>query len=71
MDKDLENIIDMEEFIREELYVCELNNDFNCRNCCDLEDCHVKASIKSTHEFAKSLDYGGYDSEEEFWENLD
>ena len=29
-----------------------------------------KASTKSAHEFAESIDYGDYDSEEEFWENL-
>lgn len=71
MEKSLEDFIDMEEFIKDELSMCELDNDFNCRDCCDLEDCYVKASIKSSHEFAKSLDYGGYDAEEEFWENLD
>lgn len=71
MKKKLEDIVDMEDFIKEELSVCELDNDFNCRECCDLEDCHTRASIKSSHEFAKSLDYCGYDSEEEFWENLD
>ena len=36
----------------------------------ELEQCYYKASTKSSHEFAESLDYGGYDSEDEFWENL-
>lgn len=71
MKNDFKNINEMVELIEEELSECELDNDFNCRDCCDLENCYVKASIKSSHEFAKSLDYGGYDTEEEFWENLD
>ena len=70
MKNDFKNIDEMVELIEEELSECELDNDFNCRDCCDLENCYVKASIKSSHEFAKSLDYGGYDTEEEFWENL-
>ena len=70
MKNNFENINEMVELIKEELPECEFDNDFNCISCCDLEDCYVKASTKFTHEFAKSLDYGGYDSEEEFWENL-
>ena len=71
MKNDFKNIDEMVELIEEELSECELDKDFNCRDCCDLENCYIKASIKSSHEFAKSLDYGGYDTEEEFWENLD
>lgn len=71
MKNDFKNIDEMIELIEKELSDCELDNDFNCRECCDLEDCYVKASQKLSHEFAESLNYGGYGSEEEFWENLD
>jgi hypothetical protein len=71
MKNDFKNIDEMIELIEDELTECEFDNDFNCRECSELECCYFKASTKSTHEFAESLDYGGYDSEEEFWENLD
>lgn len=49
---------------------CEFDNNFRCEECSELEQCYYKAFTKSSHEFAESLDYGGYDSEDEFWENL-
>ena len=71
MKNDFENIDEMIELIEEELSECEFDSNFNCRDCSELENCYFKASTKFAHEFAESLDYGGYDSEEEFWENLD
>lgn len=65
------NIDEMVELIRDELPKCEYDENFNCKECSELEECYYKASTKSSHEFAESIDYGGYDSEEEFWENLD
>ena len=47
---------------------CEVDD---CHNCQDLYDCYVKTNNECNHGFAKSIGYGGYDSEEEFWENLD
>ena len=52
-------------------YLNVYDENFNCKECSELEECYYKASVKSAHEFAESIDYGGYDSEEEFWENLD
>jgi hypothetical protein len=42
----------------------------NCSNCVDIEDCYREANTRCNSEFAKSIDYGGCDSEEEFWEML-
>jgi hypothetical protein len=42
----------------------------NCEKCCFLEDCFYKARQAEDSEWAKLLDYGGYDTEEEFWEQL-
>ena len=44
----------------------------NCDGCSDeqLEECYSIASSNCNSEFAKSINYGGYDSEEEFGENL-
>ena len=41
-----------------------------CEDCSDIEYCYAEAVRKCNSEFAKSLDYGGYNSEEEFWDNL-
>lgn len=71
MKNEFENINEMVELVKEELPTCEYNNNFKCKDCSELEICYFKASTKSAHEFAQSLDYGGHDSEEEFWENLD
>ena len=67
----MKDIDDMIEFIEENLGECKFDEDFNCKDCCELEYCYHKAAVKLAHEFAKNLDYHGYDSEEEFWENLD
>lgn len=51
-------------------------NNSNCiydecnTDCPYIEYCHAEAVSKCNSEFAESLDFGGYDSEEEFWENL-
>jgi len=42
----------------------------NCSDCVCLEECYSKAIDKCDSEFAKSINYGGYSSEEEFWEML-
>lgn len=71
MNEQFNNISDMKDLIMEEFSKCEINENFLCEKCSELEQCYVKAASKASHEFAKSLDYGGYDTEEEFWENLD
>jgi hypothetical protein len=42
----------------------------DCNDCVYLEECYSKAVDKCNSEFAKSINYGGYSSEEEFWEML-
>lgn len=70
MNSKLNNVEEMKELITDELSECELDKNFKCEECSELEQCHYKASTKLSHEFAESLDYGGYDSEDDFWENL-
>ncbi len=47
---------------------------FNCDICSKLEDCYIKAEVKCNDDcnctFAESVDYGGYQTEEEFWNEL-
>lgn len=44
----------------------------NCGECSDeqIEECYSITSSNCNSEFAKSNNYGGYSSEEEFWDNL-
>nr|DAX13891.1 MAG TPA: hypothetical protein [Bacteriophage sp.] len=71
MNNNFDNVEEMKELIVDELSKCEFDSNFRCEECSELEQCYCKASTKSSHKFAESLDYGGYDSEDEFWENLD
>lgn len=71
MKNNFDNIDEMVDLIQDELSECEYSDDFNCKECSELEECYYKASTKFAYEFAESLDNGGYDSEEEFWDNLD
>lgn len=43
-------------------------NDYNCENCSGIKNCYYKAASIEDSLYAENLDYGGYDSEEEFWE---
>ena len=47
-----------------------IRNDYDCVNCGNIEECYMEANSRCNSEFAESINYGGYDSEEEFWENL-
>lgn len=45
-------------------------NDFRCESCCYKEECYNLANQRCNSEFAENINYGGYDTEEEFWEQL-
>ena len=47
-----------------------IGNDYDCVNCGNIEECYMEANSRCNSEFAESINYGGYDLEEEFWENL-
>lgn len=44
----------------------------DCENCDgeQIEECYYKANSYCNDIFTESIDYGGYDSAEEFWDNL-
>ena len=46
----------------------ECLNNYNCKNCGNIEECYWEAISRENSSYAESLDYGGYDSEEEFWD---
>ena len=45
-------------------------NDFECSDCWHKEECYSLANQRCNSEFAESCNYGGCDTEEEFWEQL-
>lgn len=47
-----------------------IGNDYDCVNCENIEECYMKANSRCNSEFAENINYDGYDSEEEFWEQL-
>ena len=47
-----------------------INNKLPCKTCSSLEDCYHLANQKCDSQFAENINYGGYNTEEEFWENL-
>lgn len=54
-------------------YICD-DKVFDCIHCSCFEDCCAIAEIRCDDElndtFAKSINYGGYDNAEEFWEQI-
>ena len=50
--------------------ICEEKciNNYDCSTCCEIEECYYDAVSIENSLYAESIDYGGYDSEEEFWE---
>lgn len=53
---------------------CNYNGDsdlFDCENCSSLEECYMRSCVICDIEYAESIDYGGCDSEESFWEQFD
>ena len=48
----------------------ECVNKYNCNKCGNIEECYWNAILKKNSLYAESLDYGGYNSEEEFWEQM-
>lgn len=47
-----------------------IGNNYNCIQCDNIETCYIIANSRCNSEFAENINYGGYDSEEEFWEAL-
>jgi hypothetical protein len=43
---------------------------FDCESCSNFKECCMKAEIRCNVEFAESMDYGGYDTPEDFWEQI-
>ena len=64
------NLIHMPDLIADYISEKEYVYDMDCKNCECINDCYMKANNRCNSEFAESIDYGGYDTEEEFWEQL-
>ena len=69
MSKDMENLEEKLEVIKYgDTYSKCVDKD--CENCSDLEECYSRTNEELNDKYAKSLDYGGFDSAEEFWEQV-
>lgn len=61
----------IKEYITEEECMFDRDNEiFDCESCSNFDECYMKAEIRCNTEFAESVDYGGYNTEEEFWEQI-
>ena len=67
--KEKKNLI--KEYITEDecnyMYDDEL---FYCESCSCLEECYMKSCERCNSNFAESVNYGGYNTEEIFWEQI-
>ena len=43
---------------------------FNCPTCSCFEECYMKSCERCNIEFADSVGYGGYNTIEDFWEQI-
>ena len=50
-------------------YICD-DTVFDCASCSCLDECYLKTCTRSNEDFASSIGYGGYNTEEEFWEQI-
>lgn len=50
-------------------YMCD-NTTFDCDSCSCVEDCYLVSCARCDSEFANNINYGGYDTEETFWEQI-
>lgn len=58
----------MEHISKEECaYLCD-DEEFNCEECSCFEKCYMKSCERCDIEFAESVEYGRYNTIDEFWE---
>lgn len=43
---------------------------FNCTSCSCFDECYMKAEIRCDSDFAASINFGSYNTEEDFWEQI-
>ena len=43
---------------------------FDCDSCSCFEECYMKSCERCNSEFAKSVEYSGYNTAEDFWEQV-
>ena len=64
---DIEEMIELIESYDVEYDGC---GQYGCSECSFLEDCYHVALNKQDSHWARLINYGGCDTEEEFWEQL-
>jgi hypothetical protein len=66
-DEEIEEMVELIDDYDVEYDNCER---IGCSECSYLEDCYHVAIKRQDSEWVKLINYGGYDTEEEFWEEL-
>lgn len=66
-DEDVEEMVGLIDAYDVEYDNCER---IGCCECSYLEDCYHIAIKRQDSEWARLINYGGYDTKEEFWEEL-
>ncbi len=65
--EDIEEMLDLIEAYDVEYDGC---GQIGCSDCSYLENCYHVARQKEDSEWARLINYGGYDNEDEFWDEL-
>ena len=43
---------------------------YNCVSCSSFNECRMKVEIKCGSDFASSINFSGYNTEDDFWEQI-
>ena len=70
MDKNAEAIEEMVDLIEAYDVEYESCGQIDCEGCDFLESCYHVTRKREGSGWARLINYGGYDTEEEFWERL-
>ena len=66
----IENMRNKMSYLKNNINKYECDENYDCKKCCKIEECYYLAIQREDSSYAKSLDYGGYDTEEEFWDQI-
>ena len=69
-EKKLEMESDVHDYLLGVNMLDEPCDQLNCINCILFEDCHMEAIKRRNAEYAEAINYGGYNSADDFWEQI-
>lgn len=66
----IENMKNEMKYLKDNIAEYECDENYRCQKCSNIEECYYLVIQRENSLYARSLDYGGYDIEEEFWEQV-